>query len=330
MATIKDIAEKVNLSIATVSRVLNEDPTLSVGDDTKKRIFQAAETLNYQKHLLKKNNRPLRIAIVQWYTEEEELNDMYYYSIRAGVEKEIERRQHKFIRLFQHTEKHNSEKMDGIIAIGKFSEAQMDKLRAWSLPICFVDNHYAFPSYDSVVVDFGQATVGVVNRFIKQGHMNIGILGGKETFKDESIMPRDPRMETFCTCMKENELYQKRYCFQGVFTVDSGYDMMRKAIQQLGDDLPTAFFCANDSIAVGALRALHESNITVPDRVEMIGFNDTSVAKYVHPPLSTVQVPTELMGETAMSILEEQIAGKRAIIKQTTLATKLMIRNSSY
>src|SRR5699024_12293410 len=87
MATIKDIADKVNVSIATVSRVLNEDPALSVGTETKQRIFDAAELLDYKKHIHKKTKQRMRIAIVHWYTETEELNDLYYYSISLGVEK---------------------------------------------------------------------------------------------------------------------------------------------------------------------------------------------------------------------------------------------------
>ncbi|HLR09647.1 MAG TPA: LacI family DNA-binding transcriptional regulator [Bacillota bacterium] len=330
MATIKDIAEKVNLSIATVSRVLNEDPTLSVGEETRKRIFQAARELNYQKHLEKKSTRPLRIAIIQWYTEAEELNDMYYYTIRAGVEKAIERKQHEFIRLFQHTNKRSREKIDGIIAIGKFSGTQMEKLYEWHSCICFVDNRHAFPFYDSVVVDFGQATAEVLDHFLSKGHRKIGILAGKETFTDGTAMPTDPRLESFRSYLMTHHLYQEKYCFIGSFTVDSGYHMMKRAVQKLGGELPTAFFCANDSIAVGALRALYEENVHVPDRVEIIGFNDTSVAKYVHPPLSTVKVPTVLMGETAVSTLEEQIVHKRTIAKQVTLATELIIRQSSY
>ncbi|MGG3573002.1 LacI family DNA-binding transcriptional regulator [Bacillus gobiensis] len=87
MATMKDIAEKANVSIATVSRVLNHDSTLSVGEEVKKKIFETAEYLNYKKHISKIAKKQLRIAIVQWYTESEELNDMYYYSIRQGAEK---------------------------------------------------------------------------------------------------------------------------------------------------------------------------------------------------------------------------------------------------
>lgn len=330
MATIKDIAAKVNLSIATVSRVLNEDPTLSVGKETRERILQAAKELNYDKHLKKKLIRPLRIAIIQWYTEAEELNDMYYYTIRAGVEKAIEQKQHEFIRLFQHTDRKSWETIDGIIAIGKFSDDQMKKFHEWNPCICFVDNRHAFPLYDSVVVDFDQATTEVLDHFLRKGHRKIGILAGQETFTDGIEMPTDPRLKSFRSYLMAYNLYQENYCLTGSFTVASGYEMMKQAIYSLKDELPTAFFCANDSIAVGALKALHEENISVPDRVEIIGFNDASVAKYVHPPLSTVKVPTTLMGETAVSTLEEKITQNRLVAKQVTLATELIFRQSSY
>ena len=81
MATIKDIAEKAGVSSATVSRVLNYDASLSVADETKKRIFEAAEELSYRKRSSKRYVDQ-KIAIIHWYTEKEELNDLYYLSIR--------------------------------------------------------------------------------------------------------------------------------------------------------------------------------------------------------------------------------------------------------
>lgn len=88
MATIKDIAEKAGVSPATVSRVLNYDPGLSVTDKTKKRIFEAAEDLNYQ-HKKKSSRSTQKIAILTWYNEQEELDDIYYLSIRLGAENKI-------------------------------------------------------------------------------------------------------------------------------------------------------------------------------------------------------------------------------------------------
>src|SRR4051794_37239528 len=85
MATIKDIAQIAGVSIATVSRVLNYDTTLSVSDETKKRIFEVAEDLSYKKKSARKPDSG-KVALLQWYTEKEELEDLYYMSIRLGVE----------------------------------------------------------------------------------------------------------------------------------------------------------------------------------------------------------------------------------------------------
>ncbi|WP_077328406.1 LacI family DNA-binding transcriptional regulator [Virgibacillus siamensis] len=325
MATIKDIAEKAKVSIATVSRVLNSDPTISVGADTKQSIFDAAQQLGYTKHKRKKQKQ-LRIAIVHWYTEQEELNDLYYYSIRLGVEKKLEQNNYAYIRLFQNTDKKPD--VDGIIAIGKFSARQKRQLEKWSSTVCFVDDVHASPSSDSVVVDFHQATSDILTRLMQQGHSKIGMLAGEEMFFGSSEVLEDPRFRSYCSIMKDKGLYNASYCFKGTFTVDSGYVMMEQAIRILGDDLPAAFFCANDSIAVGAMRALNDHDINIPERVRIIGFNDSSVAKYVSPALSTVKVYTEMMGESAVTLLEERILQQRIIAKKVILATQLVERES--
>ncbi|GGK05141.1 LacI family transcriptional regulator [Lentibacillus kapialis] len=329
MATIKDIANKVNVSIATVSRVLNDDPNLSVSPETKQRIFETAEQLAYTKHIHKKTKQRMRIAIVHWYTETEELNDLYYYSIRQGVEKKLESDQYEYIRLFQNVEKKPETKIDGIIAIGKFSHHQMKQLKEWSSHVCFVDNFYALPSYDAVIADFEQAITGLLTHLTEQGHSKIGMLAGEEKVSGTSDVLKDPRYETFRNDMQAKGFFDKTYCFKGFFNVDSGYDMMDRAICTLGDDFPTAFFCANDAIAVGALRALKDHGISVPERVSIIGFNDTSVAKYVSPSLSTVRIYTELMGETAVSLMKERIFQQRTVAKKVTLETELVLRESS-
>lgn len=89
MATIKDIAKSAGVSPATVSRVLNHDQSMSVSDETRQKIFDIAEELEYKKTKRrdKRYSQNRRIAIVEWYTEEEELDDLYYYAIRLGVEK---------------------------------------------------------------------------------------------------------------------------------------------------------------------------------------------------------------------------------------------------
>ncbi|MFT8406555.1 MAG: substrate-binding domain-containing protein, partial [Liquorilactobacillus nagelii] len=128
-------------------------------------------------------------------------------------------------------------------------------------------------------------------------------------------------------------LYKSKYVYVGKFSVESGYQMMKQAIKDLQEKLPHAFFAANDSIAVGALRALNEAGISVPDRVSMVAFNDTSIAKYVSPSLSCVRVDTEEMGRTGLMMLEELYQTKNKVKRsprKVTIGTSLVFRESSF
>ncbi|MCS0543682.1 substrate-binding domain-containing protein, partial [Aeromonas veronii] len=175
--------------------------------------------------------------------------------------------------------------------------------------IVFVDSNPDEDVYDSVVVDFEKATRTVLKHFIENGHTIISYLGGREEFKDHSAEIDEIREKTFRTYLSQANLLDESNLYIGSFTVEDGYKMMKQAIVEKGDDLPTAFFAANDLIAFGALRALNEEKIAVPDRVSLIGVNDISVSKNVFPPLSTVKVHTEVMGETAVDTILERISG---------------------
>lgn len=329
MATIKDIANKAGVSISTVSRVLNYDATLSVGDSTRQKIFEAAEELNYKKKPLRKAASP-RLALVHWYTEAEELNDLYYLSIRLGVEKQCQMRNLQINKFFYNKlENLKTEAVEGMIAIGKFSPSQISELKDVTKQIVFVDSTPEEEQFDSVVVDFEKATKTVLNYLMEKGHRKIGYIGGREQLKGHLEEIEDLREKTFKAHMQSHGLLEKSSVFTGRFTVEDGYWLMKQAIQDLGEDLPTAFFCGNDTIAVGSLQALHEENIAIPDRVNIVGVNDISVSKYVYPSLSTVKVFTELMGETAVDLLLERITG-RSVAKKVYVSTKLTIRESSF
>ncbi len=329
MATIKDIAQAAGVSIATVSRVLNYDASLSVSDETKKRIFEAAEELSYKKKPARKQESG-KIALLQWYTEKEELEDLYYMSIRLGVENQCRQHGIHVAKYFQ--DNHEDLKEDdiqGLIAIGKFSRKQVSELLKITKNIVFVDTSPDEERLDSIVIDFERATIKVLDYFIKKGHEKIGYIGGREVFKDKTSIIEDPRELTFKRYLTDKGLVNEAFMYVGSFSADDGHALMKKAIHELGDNLPTAFFAGNDSIAVGALRALLEEGISVPERVNIIGVNDISISKYVFPALSTVKVYTEIMGETAVDTLLERIAGRKTA-KKIFIATELIIRNSSF
>ncbi|WP_077297879.1 LacI family DNA-binding transcriptional regulator [Virgibacillus pantothenticus] len=328
MATIKDIAKRAGVSQATVSRVLNYDASLSVSDETKKKIFEAAEALSYRKKSSKKRSEK-KIAIVHWYTEQEELNDLYYLSIRLGIEERC-KALHISSEVYFYNSINEIDKNDieGIIAIGKFSEQQIKHLKAISSIVVFVDYSPNENKYDSIIIDFEKATKKVIDYFLQSKHETIGFIGGREFLKGEQEALLDLREKTFKSYMQEKNLYDKRHVFIDGFSVEDGYNLMKKAIKQLKENLPTAFFVSSDVMAIGSLRALHEESISVPDRVSIIGLNDISVSKYIYPSLSTVKVYTELMGETAVDTLVERIEGRK-VAKKIFIATKLVIRRST-
>jgi len=328
MATIKDIADKVGVSIATVSRVLNYDLSLSVGDDTKKRIFEVAEELSYQKRAQKKK-ASWRVAFVNWINEEEELNDIYYMSIRHGVESRAEKKKMELLKYLRDDSDQIASDIDGIIAVGRFNDEQIIKLKNLSTNIVFVDSDPEDDKCDAVCVNFERVTKQVLDYFISKEHKKIGYIGGYENLRNTISPIQEIRENYFRSYMKEKKLLDVSYIYINNFTVNDGYQLMKKAIKDHKEDLPTAFYVASDPLAIGCLRALHEANIQVPERVSIIGVNDISISKYMYPPLSSVKIETEVMGETAVDLMIERLSDERRVAKVVHIATRLMTRETT-
>lgn len=334
MATIKDIAEKAGVSQSTVSRVLNLDETLSVSEDTRNRIFRIAEDLHYQKKSRKKIPQAgldsHKIVIFEWYTREEELDDLYYYAIRIGLERQAQELGYEIIRIFSKDDWSLMQEADGIIALGKFSPKTIQDLESYGKPLIFVDSNTLYLRHSCVTTDLEDSVIMVLDHFLEKGHEEIGLLVGQEQTADAIPLLMDPRQRTFQQYLTAKGFYQERFVAVGEFSTESGYQLMEQLIQGLGNELPTAFFMASDALAVGALRALQEHHIAVPERVSIISFNDTSIAKYVYPALSTVTVYTEEMGKQAIQMLWQTFQGTQPSVPyMVKLATKLTIRDSS-
>lgn len=332
MVTIKEIAEKTNVSIATVSRVLNQDQTLSVSPETREAILATAQTLGYTKHLKKattKREQPT-IAIVQWFSESEELDDLYYYSIRISIEKEAQKKGYQLLRTFNDVTNSILKQADGIVAIGKFSPKQLQQLADFKKSLVFVDSDTLNDGFSCVTTDFNRSVIQVIDHFLEQNITDIGLIAGEEQTADREHGLIDPRFRTFKQHMTDLKLYQARNVYIGPFSAQSGYELMSRAIAELGDDLPHAFFAASDTLAVGALRALQEAQIPVPARVQLISFNDTAITKQVYPSLSSITVFTEEMGSQALDLLNILLEHPQNYHpRMIKLGTSLTIRESS-
>lgn len=327
MATIKDIATLAGVSSATVSRVLNYDAELSVGPEKKMKIFEIAEELNYTKYKKHPKRTNCKVLLVQWYNEAEELEDLYYLSIRLGIEKKAEE---LGIELVKHPlEAAIDKQADGILALGKFDQQQIEWLAEGTKKLLFVDFDGFELGYDSLVVDFSQGVTLVLKHFLEEKHKKIGILTGKEFTKSSQQLLEDKRFTIFQTELTKEGLFNPAYVVQADFSVESGYQNMKEFLIQQKGELPTAFFASNDALAIGALKAIQELGYRVPADISIIGFNDISVAKYLSPPLSTVKVHTEWMGELAVTTIFSTIQDQAPVPRKITVGTELILRAST-
>ena len=301
MPTIKDVANLANVSSATVSRILNNDKTLSVPEETKQAVLNAAKKLNYTKKR-KANKGDFTLGIVQWYSLQQEIDDPYYLQIRQGIENFCLQNNINVIRTFKTDLNYLDalKNVDGLVCIGKFSNDEIVKFKKISNKIVFLDMVSSHRNDTTITLDFEAAIKEAMDYLQLSNHQKIGFLGGKELLDDNTIYP-DPRKEVFIKYCNDHNITYETYLYEDAFTTESGYTMMVEMISK--KDLPTAIFCASDPIAIGALRALLEHNIKVPEDISLIGFDDIKAASFTNPPLTTVYAPATLMGEYGASIV---------------------------
>ncbi|MGN8647410.1 LacI family DNA-binding transcriptional regulator [Gracilibacillus sp. HCP3S3_G5_1] len=327
MATIKEIAEKAGVSIATVSRVLNYDPKLSVSDETKKRIFEIAESLSYQKKAPRKK-LTRRIAFVHWVTEAEELTDLYYMGIRHGIEEQANQHHLHLLKYTVHELDDIPKDIDGILAVGRFSKKQIEQFKQLTQHIVLVDSDFEHSGCDAVLTDFKTVIKQAVDHLLAKEVIKIGFIGGKETLQGTISPTTDIRELYFRDYMKQKGLLEEQLILLDHFNVDSGYRLMKQFLPQTPTG-KTGFITANDPLAIGALKAVNDAKMDIPDQVSLIGINDISVSKYVYPALTTVRIEKELMGKTAIDLMMERLRDDRQICKKVYIDTTLIERETT-
>ncbi|MGB7460945.1 MAG: LacI family DNA-binding transcriptional regulator [Carnobacterium jeotgali] len=329
MATITEVAQEAGYSIATVSRVLNNDPKLSVGDETREKIFEAADKLNYRKKLVQPQVK--NIAFLYWLTDKEELEDVYFKQMRLEIET-LAKKNNIELTTYKISEgiKKIPTNIEGFIAIGGFSSKELTYLRKLTSCGVFLDTTPDPDHYDSVRPDLIRITERAVDFFMEKGHTEIGFIGGNYHNPDTNEDEMDIRERKFRRYLESKNLLNEKYIFsKRRFSVESGYELMNQAIDELGDNLPTAFFIAADPIAVGCLQALNEKGIAIPERVSIISMNNISVTKYLSPPLTTYAINTYEMSKSAIELLLERIIEKRLIVKTVIIGSSLIVRKST-
>ncbi len=330
MTTLKNIADKLGVSITTVSRVLNYDKSLSVSDVLRKRIINQASKMNYKtpRNRVKINsNNKYKIAIIHWYDLKQENDDPYYVQMRRGIQELAQKSNFETVLIYKNDGNYRvleSDKLDGIICIGKFLSFHIKRFKKLTRNIVFVDSSPNEDIYDSVVIDFNNAVKSVLVALIKKKYRTIGYIGGSE-YIGSSLSLGERRELVFRDYLYQKNMLKTQYIHIGSFTSASGYRLMKEALEK--SSKAQVYFCANDAIALGALRAINEKGLNVPKDIAIIGFNDNPTSSYTSPPLSSVHVYTKFMGEQSLKSLVERIEGRDIPIKKI-VPTKLVFRET--
>lgn len=300
MATLKDIAQAAGISTGAVSRILNNDPTLSVSPETKRKVFEIAQELGYQKAKIRDKSL-FKMGILQWFSAEQEMQDSYYLLVRQGIEDYCQKHSIGIIRAFQSDEASikTLQGVDGLICIGKFSHEEVQKFMNICPNIVFLDMPVSDYNITTLTMDFKSAVYDALDYLIELGHTKIAYLGGKEFVGNQELFIEE-RKQAFVSYMNNHGL-DGSCIYEDAFSTASGYQMMQKIFES--DHLPTAIFAASDAIAFGAMRAIQEKGLSIPDDISIIGFNDTEMSSYTTPALTTISAPAYDMGQHGANLI---------------------------
>lgn len=327
MATIKDIANAANVSAAAVSRILNNDETLTVSAETRQKVLETAKELNYVKRGRNTVKTAFTLGIVQWFSSQQELEDSYYLLIRQGIEDYCLSHNIGIVRTYKSDVNYMDalKDVDGLICIGKFSREEILTLQRINASLLLLDMLTEDASISTITLDFKDAVKQVMHYLSGLGHQKIGFLTGREYVDTDTLYP-DYRQELFINYCKEHGIQYEMYVKTGSFQVESGYRMTCELIEV--GTLPTAVFAASDPLAIGAVKALAEHGLKVPDDISVIGFDDISIAAFTAPPLTTVHAPAYHMGNYGASILHHLIRKQLGTAMKIQLPCSLIVRDS--
>ncbi|WP_020617386.1 LacI family DNA-binding transcriptional regulator [Paenibacillus daejeonensis] len=328
MATIKQIAEMLGISNATVSRVLNHDPKLSVSEQTRAAIFKAAEETGYKKKKI--NPKIDNIALLYWVDEGEQLDNVFFETIRSEM---LEQAKSRNMNVVPYDKGDGIEAISGditaFIAIGWFDQAEVEHLRRITSNGVFVNSNPDESVFDSVQANQDSMMRQIVDYYVGKGHQQIGFIGGP----DYDMTTRKPLMDvrewSFRQTMSYYNLLNEESIFiADGFTVKEGYRIGLDAINRLQDAMPTAFCVASDALAIGALQAFNEQKWEIPDRVSFFSIHDIGIAQYVSPPLTTFHIDISIICSSALDLLLERVLKDRTTTKSVYINGTPIFRKS--
>lgn len=325
MATIRDIAKDANVSITTVSRVLTNDQTFHISEETKAKVLDSVKKNNYK---FKTKKRQLSIGVIMSLTYK--YNDPYFFEILDGIQEYCSKHNaviSLIISCQQFEESKNAleskiKDLDGLI-VTDIPDGGLDFLTSLNNCLVFVD-HYTV-GYCNVGYNIYHSNELVMQHLIDYGYRKIAYIGGPSEHVD-FLMTK--RMVVYREALRKAGIdYDESILY------DCGWnsEICKQKVKDLLNKHPDvdAIFAGSDSLAVIVLKTLKELKINCPKDIGVIGFNDNEIASTISPALTTVKLPSRDMGRYAAKRLISQINKKQHNDLEVNLPVKLIVRQST-
>ncbi|NEW05400.1 LacI family transcriptional regulator [Paenibacillus sp. SYP-B3998] len=325
--TIKDIARQAGVSHTTVSRALNDSPLIN--EETKDRIRTLATKMDYTPNFSAKSlvlDRSYNLGLF-FTTLSQGTSAGFFYEAIRGVNNVIQDRYQLIVKgIDDYTSFHSitRKSFDGIIVVSQSDDDQpfIDHATDKGIPLVVLNRPIDTPGVLNVISDEEQGAFLAVSYLIEQGHQRIALVEGRAGFKSAQN-----RKKGFERAMLHNRLtVNSNYRFPGLYDLESGHKAMQHFLTLA--ERPTAVFCCNDEMALGAMKAISEAGMLVPRDVSIIGFDNTVYAAYVTPALTTVHRPIEQISKEGATRLISNIENKQHETEQVLLKTELVVRES--
>lgn len=345
--TLKDIAKKANVSISTVSRVINNDTTKPASKDTADKIWAIVKEMGYvpnqsARKLIKGEDDTKAVvnskAIGCIFTSTKDTyNDPFYSHIAVGIQEEISKR--GYVLAFTYSSYDTSfsplynnlstNPVDGIIVLGRFDKNTLEFLKNNFNNIVYAGVNYVNGGFDEVICDGYKGTNVAIEYLIKSGYEKIGFVGEIPQQNEHKVI-NEHRYDAYKDVLRKSDIpYNSDYIVNTPLATKEAYINMKNYLQNMNkEELPRAFFCANDVTAIGAMKAIRENGLTIPDDIAVIGLDDIEMASFVTPSLTTIKIPKKELGKTAAKILIDKIESGRDFPLRVDIPFELKIRES--
>ncbi|RKQ32515.1 LacI family DNA-binding transcriptional regulator [Oceanobacillus halophilus] len=313
--TIKDVAKKANVSIATVSRILNNKPGYS--KETEKKVLEVIDELGYHPNsiargLISKRTHTIGVLLPK-------ISSMLMNEVIRGIEDTTHQNGSSVIvchtesngqKTMQYLQLLKDKQVDGIIFTSeRLKEEYYQFVKKMEKPMVLLSTESYDFSIPFVKVNDQHAAYTATEYLIKKGHRNIGMISGNP----EDQVAGQPRINGFLQAMNNYQIpvSHEHVVSEDGFSFEDGLKAFPRLIRQHPD--LTAIFAASDEIALGVISAAYEMNIKVPDQLSVIGYDNINIAQMSIPPLTTVAQPLYDMGEKATEMIFEMIEKNQTV-----------------